>query len=244
MTAGLQTRLEEEYGCDVRPEDLLAYCYALMSSPDYVDRFSEELTIPGPRIPLTKDRALFRQGAALGEELIWLHTYGERFAGNRGGAKSLQGAARCTRSVGETVADYPEDFEYNESRQTLRVGAGAFGPVRSEVWAFSVSGFQVVKSWLGYRMREGAGKKSSPLDEIRPTRWTSQFTRELLELLWVLEGTVERWPRLAELLDAVVAGECFGAEELPVPEAEERQAPRVDRPNKQRMTYRQRKGLG
>ena len=99
--------------------------------------------------------------------------------------------------------------------------------MRPGVWEFSVSAFQVVKSWLGYRMREGAGRRSSPLDEIRPTRWTAQFTRELLELLWVLEGTVDRQPKLAELLEAVVAGACFGAEELPEPEAWEREAPRV-----------------
>jgi len=229
VASGLLAQLGGELGCEVAAEDLFAYCYALLSSPDYVDRFSEELTIPGPRIPLTKDAALFRQGAALGAELIRLHTYRERFA-DAGSGDLLQGLARCTRPVGETVADYPEDFEYNESQQTLRVGAGAFGPVRPEVWAFSVSGFQVVKSWLGYRMREGAGRRSSPLDEIRPTRWTAQFTRELLELLWVLEGTVERWPELADLLDAIVAGECFGAEELQEPEAREREAPRVRRP--------------
>ena len=29
-------------------------------------------------------------------------------------------------------------------------------------------------------MRKGAGKKSSPLDDIRPERWTSRFTTELL----------------------------------------------------------------
>ena len=145
-----------ELGCEVGPEDLFAYCYALLASPAYAGRFSEELTIPGPRVPLTKDPALFRQGAALGTVLIRLHTYGERFA-KAGHPAALQGSARCTRPVGETVADYPNDFEYYESRRTLRVGAGEFGPVRPEVWEFSVSGFQVVKSWLGYRMRRGHG---------------------------------------------------------------------------------------
>ena len=88
-------------------------------------------------------------------------------------------------------------------------------------------------------MREGAGRRSSPLDEIRPTRWTAQFTRELLELLWVLEGSVERQPELAKLLDAVVAGTCFGAEELPAPAAWERQAPRVRRASGQGEAYAQ-----
>ena len=205
-----------------------------------MERFSEELTIPGPRIPLTKDSALFRQGAGQGAgqgaDLIRLHTYGERFA-EAGNRAALQGFARCTRSVGETAETYPEDFEYDESRQTLRVGGGDFGPVRPEVWKFSVSGFQVVKSWLGYRMRDGAGRRSSPLDEIRPTRWPAQFTRELLELLWVLEATVERQPVLAELLEGVAAGACFGADELPEPEASERRAPRVRRVDRRGASY-------
>ena len=239
VTDSLLTQLKQELGCEVRPEDLFAYCYALLASPDYVERFSEELTIPGPRVPLTKDPALFRQGAALGADLIRLHTYGERFTDAGDGTKSLQGSARCTRSVGETEDDYPEDFEYVEARQTLRVGAGKFGPVQPEVWAFSVSGFQVVRSWLAYRKRDGAGRRSSPLDEIRPTRWPAQFTRELLELLWVLEGTVERWPKLAELLEAVVAGTCFGAEELPEPAAWERDAPRVKPGERRGGTYAQ-----
>ena len=238
VTGSLLAALGEGLGCEVGPEDLFAFCYALLASPDYVDRFSEELTIPGPRVPLTKDPTLFRHGAALGADLIRLHTYGQRFQ-DAGSGDPLQGCARCTRSVGETVAAYPDDFEYNESRQTLRVGAGEFGRVRPEVWEFSVSGFQVVKSWLGYRMREGAGRRSSPLDEIRPTRWTAQFTRELLELLWVLEGTVERQPALAELLEAVVAGACYGAEELPAPEARERAAPRVRRAARRDGTYAQ-----
>ncbi len=69
-------------------------------------------------------------------------------------------------------------------------------------------------------MKKGAGKKSSPLDDIRPEHWTGQFTTELLELLWVLEATIEGYPAQTKLLDAVVAGPCFQADELPpVPEA-------------------------
>ncbi len=239
VTVGLLADLGKQLGCEVGPEDLFAYCYALLASPNYVERFSEELTIPGPRVPLTRDPTLFRQGAALGADLIHLHTYGERFAETGHVAKSLQGSARCTRPVGEGRDDYPQGFDYDEWRRALHVGAGEFGPVRPEVWQFSVSGFQVVKSWLGYRMRDGAGRRSSPLDEIRPTRWSAQFTLELLELLWVLEGTVERWPALEELLDAVVAGECIGADELPEPEASEREAPRVRRASEKGEAYAQ-----
>ena len=95
-----------------------------------------------------------------------------------------------------------------------------FSPVAPEVYEFEVSGLKVVQSWLKYRMKKGAGRKSSPLDHIRPARWTSQFTTELLELLWVLEATLDGYPEQERLLEAVVAGDCFQADELPpVPDA-------------------------
>jgi hypothetical protein len=100
-----------------------------------------------------------------------------------------------------------------------------FGPVTADVWEFEVSGLKVVQSWLGYRMKKRAGKKSSPLDEIRPGRWTPRMTDEFLELLWVVEATLAMEPELAVALDKVVSGACFTAAELPTPSAEERKAP-------------------
>ena len=123
------------------------------------------------------------------------------------------------------------------------VGAGRFSPVRRQVWEFSVSGFKVVQSWLAYRMRGGAGRRSSPLDEIRPKRWTAQFTLELVELLWTLEVTLDHYPALADLLDAITAGPTFTADELPEPSPQERQAPRFEHKPKARGTYAQTTGL-
>ena len=82
-----------------------------------------------------------------------------------------------------------------------------------------------MQSWLGYRMKKRAGKKSSPLDDIRPERWTPKMSEELLELLWVLEETLAMEPELEKALDNVVAGPCFTAAELPQPKPEERSAP-------------------
>jgi hypothetical protein len=90
-----------------------------------------------------------------------------------------------------------------------------------------VSGLKVVHSWLGYRMKSRAGKKSSPLDDIRPERWTPQLTDEFLELLWVLEATLAMEPDLSTVLDAVVASPCFTASELPQPSETERKPPKA-----------------
>ena len=78
-------------------------------------------------------------------------------------------------------------------------------------------------------LQKRSGKKSSPLDEIRPRVWTREFTRELLELLWVLEHTVAGYPEQKRLLEDVLEGDLFKADELPeVPDAA-REAPKVKR---------------
>jgi hypothetical protein len=73
-------------------------------------------------------------------------------------------------------------------------------------------------------MKAGKGKKSSPLDDIRPERWT--FTPELLTLLAILERTVKLTPKAAELLDRVVAGDLIDPTTLPTPTDAERKAPK------------------
>jgi len=227
VTEGILPLLSETYGENVTPEELFAYTYALLASPAYTEQFSEELSIPGPRLPLTKDYGLFQQAVEAGKRLIWLHTYGERFIpeGERPG-QIPQGTARCRRGIPTSPEGYPEIFKYGEAERILRVGEGEFIPVAPEVWNFSVSGLEVVKNWLDYRKKAGAGRRSSPLDEIRPERWTAQMTQELLELLWVLEHTLAAYPDLEAILEGVVQSECFTEDELPSPTDAQRGPPK------------------
>jgi Type ISP C-terminal specificity domain/N-6 DNA Methylase len=225
LTDGLLAALNPQLG-EVTAEDFFAYCYALLATPAYVETFSEELTVPGPRLPVTRNRDLFRQVVTLGRRLIWLHTFGERFVPPRQRSGEIpRGRARARHAVSDEAEHYPEEFSYNESTGILHVGEGEFGPVSREVWEFGVSGLQVVHSWLNYRMKDGAGRSSSPLDEIRPQTWTTAMSGELLELLWVLEATVAMFPELQQTLEAVVTGEAFRADELPQPTVLERRPP-------------------
>jgi hypothetical protein len=213
-------------GREVSAEDIFTYIYAVLASPQYVERFWEELIRPGPRIPITRDPALFHRGVAIGRRLIWLHTYGERMvpAGTTRG-DVVQGTARCLSPISDRPAHYPEDFSYEPTTREIRVGNGRFGPVNAAVWEFSISGFEVVKFWLGYRRKDPVGRRSSPLDEFRPDRWTAGMTDEFLELLWTIEQTLAEYPELARFLIDVLDGPCFTAEELPLPTAAERRPP-------------------
>lgn len=220
LTGGALEVLENAYGKPISAEDFFAYAYAVLFTPHYVKQFWDELSIPGPRLPITKDAALFDTGVALGKKLIWLHTYGERFVpqGQQTG-RVPQGLARCITGTPSAPEKYPEKFRYDETTQQLTVGEGIFNNVRLEVWNFTVSGLQVVKSWLGYRMKERSGKKSSPLDAIRPASWI--FDNELLDLLWVLDNTIDLLPEVNGNFEQVLQSALFHAEDFPKPTKQE-----------------------
>jgi len=221
---GVLDLLVEAYGRAVTPEDFLAYVYGVLAQPSFTERFAEELGTRELRVPITKDAALFEEVRGVGAKLLWLHTYAQRFVpkGKHRG-QVPKGKASNTKAVPGDAGNYPQGYQYDEGSKTLHVGNGAFAPVDPEVFAFEVSGLKVVRSWLDYRMKEPKGKRSSPLDEINPEQWPSAFTTELLELLWVLEATVAEYPKQSQLLEAVLGGPMFAADELPsVPDAARR----------------------
>ncbi|MCD2115009.1 hypothetical protein LQ384_28445 [Rhodococcus rhodochrous] len=218
LTSRLLDTLADTLGTEVTAEDVAAYVYALTGTGAFAERFSEELgEQAGPvHIPITKDRAVFDRVATFGRDLLWWHTWGERF----GEPGTVTGAAEEITAV----SGMPEGFSYDPTAHVVRVGSGCFGPIAPEVWEFEVSGLKVLQSWLAYRMAKRKGRKSSPLDDIRPTKWT--FTNELLLLLHTLEYTVQVTPTAAQMLEEVVAGPVFLSTELPTPTDVERKAPK------------------
>lgn len=236
VTSGLLDRLTATFDRAVVPGELFAYAYGVLAA-QYTERFALELEVPGPRIPITKDWKLFTDLGQLGQRLIWLHTYGERSVpeGEQFG-RVPEGSARCTVGVPADAGAYPESFTYDEDSKRLLIGAGIFEPVEPEVWNFGVSGLQVIKSWLAYRMKEGAGKRSSPLDDIRPEKWPAVFTEELCQLLWIVEHTLSLLPTAAQFLDRIIDGPVFEASELPSPSGEERAAPNVTVETSEQLT--------
>ena len=225
---GLLEILGGAYQRAVTPDDFLAYVYGVLAQPAFTACFYAQLETGELRAPITRDAALFEWARAIGARLLWLHTYGERFVpeGEQQG-RVPPGAARCTQAVPGDADGYPDSFTYADATRTLHVGSGEFAPVAPAVYEFEVSGLKVVQSWLSYRMKSGAGRKSSPLDDIRPARWTSAFTTELLELLWVLEATLATYPEQEKLLKAVIEGDCFQADDLPPVPDDMRRPPRA-----------------
>lgn len=221
LMPGLLAFLSTLYGRAIGMGEVLGYVYGVLAQPAFTAIFAEELGSREIRVPLTQQLLLFEGMSRVGAELVWLHTYGERWLLNAPApAKLKPGVCKCIKAVPGEVDGYPETFRYDPASSTLHVGAGAFAPIAPEVFAYEVSGLKVVESWLKYRMRDGAGKKSSPLDKIGAGKWPSEFTTELLELLWVLEATLVSYSKQSTLLAEILEGDLVSAKNLPeVPDA-------------------------
>lgn len=227
VTRGLLAALGERLGVPTpSPEHLAAYVYALLSSPAYQARFRDALTTPGPRVPLTADPARWAEAVGLGEELLWLHTWGERFHGpGRGRFVPRVPGLGWSKAV-VTMPESLDDVRWADGR--LYVGDGVVDGVIAEVWGYSVSKMPVLKKWLGYRTARGTGRAASSknaLDQLRPTSWPDEWSDELLDLLRILTLTVRRQPAQAALLARICDGATIDAAELPTPEAAEREPP-------------------
>lgn len=199
----------------VTVERLFAYVFGILAGAAYTARFHEELDTPGPRVPLTADPALFAAMATHGEHLLWLQTFGERFADGRGDL-TLDGIAWKREPTG-----LPADrnaFGYDSATESIRVADGLLTGVPKDVWDFEVSGMQVIPKWLGYRRATPAGRaasSSSPLDKIRPTEWSPEWSTELVEIVGVLRETLALQPAGVEILEQILAGPLIAADELP-----------------------------
>jgi hypothetical protein len=195
---------------DVSVQDWACYLYGVMAHAGYTSRFQSELASRDVRVPITLDLQLFEQAIALGKQLLFLHSYGERFTEE---FPHLSGSAKCLKGVSASKA--VDSFSYDATRKALVVGDGEFGPVAEEIWEFEISGLKVVQSWLGYRMANRSGKKTSPLDFIGLTEWTAELTSEFLRLLWILEKTLALYSAQDKLLTEILAsGNLLMASEL------------------------------
>jgi hypothetical protein len=222
------TSLAEIYGKSVKAEDVMAYMAAVMAHPAFTARFQTDLIQPGLRLPITADASLFAEAVALGNKVVWLHCYGTRFADPA--ANRPKQAPRLPKEVAPYVPiggsipsapePLPETMSYDQASRRLNIGKGYVENVTPEMWAYEVSGKQVLWRWFSYRRRDrskpiiGDKRPPSPLDAIQPDGWLPEYTSDLLDLLHVLGQLIALEPKQADLLKRICSGPMRSAEEL------------------------------
>lgn len=225
---GLLAKLGETCGKPISAEDVFAYIAAVASHPAYTARFAPDLVQPGLRIPMTADANLFTEAVRLGREVVWLHTFGDRFAAPKEGRPA--NAPRLPEKERPKVPDngsipseadaMPDAISYDPALHRLHVGAGYVDNVPARVWSYEVSGKQVLTHWFSYRGRDrsrpiiGDRRPPSPLGEIQPDGWLAEYTTELLNVLNVLGRLVALEPQQADLLKRICAGPTISGEDI------------------------------
>lgn len=218
--------LAKAFSAPVDPVDVFAYVAALLAHPAYTASFVEDLVRPGLRVPLTADAALFAEAAKLGRDVIRLHTFGERFAAEDPPRPPRVGEGGPTLpkdgAIPFTPEGFPDTLEYDATRRRLLVGTGFIDNVPPAVWAYEVSGKQVLRQWFSYRRKNrerpliGDKRPLSPLGDIQPDRWLPEYTSELINVLNVLALLDELEPKQADLLKRICDAPLIPASKLTV----------------------------
>lgn len=218
------------------PEEIFSYAYSLVSSPEYVDRYFEQLGSSPARIPITRSPDLFKKAVEIGEQLIWLHTFGQRFATDerpRGTVPRVPGIG--WKKPTTVIPLSPKEITYDGQAHELHVGDGIVTGVSPEVRILSVSGMNILDKWLGARTRKGigraAGKNASILDQIRPEEWEDEWNDDLLDLLRILTRTHELSSAQASILTRILDAEILDAQMLPQPTKAQREVPKTIKSN-------------
>jgi hypothetical protein len=224
VTPKLLKLLADTFGA-VSAEDVMAYLAAVMAHPAFTKRFLPDLVQPGLRVPLTADPALFAEAVELGREIIWLHTYGERFFDPdadrpKAPPRMPKDEAPFIPAEGAIPGSpelLPDTMEYDPAKRRLKIGKGFVENVSPEMWAYEVSGKQVVWHWFSYRKRDrsrpqiGDKRPPSPLDFVKPEHWLAEYTTDLIDLLNVLGRLVALEPAQEGLLEKILKVEMINA---------------------------------
>src|SRR5438270_2890724 len=133
--------LTKQLGAAPKPEDVFAYVAALLANPAYTEKFKSDLVRPGLRVPVTADRKLFDKAATLGRQVIWLHTFGERFnEGRDPGVPKLPKSERPSipkdGAIPSTPEGFPDTIDYDAAKRRLKIGTGYIENVPREAWAY------------------------------------------------------------------------------------------------------------
>jgi hypothetical protein len=209
--------LNHQLDVDASPADLFAYIAGVIAHPGYTKLFTGELASSGIRVPVTREQDLWHEAKKIGEEVIWLHSYGRRYANNRpDGVPTLSGEQRpfVTSIISDRDDEMPESLFYDEVNLTLCVGTGTIAPVSREVWQYEVSGRRIIERWFSYRKKSPNVRRGSPLDDISPSQWSPQYTTELLELINVLGRCVALYPTQENLLGRIVSSQTMTTGDL------------------------------
>ncbi|MBQ9336053.1 MAG: N-6 DNA methylase [Lentisphaeria bacterium] len=136
MDGAIVAKIGETIGGTASPEDIFAYIYGVLHTPQYRRKFKEFLKTDFPRIPYPKDAAQFKAVAEIGRALIDTHLM-------RDAAPTLSEAPRFPK-MGNCRVDavrFEADRVHINAEQY-------FDDVPKAAWEMPIGGYQPAQKWL------------------------------------------------------------------------------------------------
>ncbi|MDR2500136.1 MAG: N-6 DNA methylase [Treponema sp.] len=148
------------------PEEILAYIYAALHSPVYRKKYREFLKINFPAVPMTRDKTVFYQYAALGRRLVDLHLL-----------KDIPGDKSIKVSLGEvtggftiekmTIANNNMRLSVSPLNKTAPGGGITFSGVTPDIIEFEIGSRKPVGLWIKNRIKDKAPLGLEDLQHIK-----------------------------------------------------------------------------
>ena len=152
------------------PEDIFAYIYGVLHSPQYRAKFKEFLKTDFPRIPYPKDEAQFKAISEIGRSLIDTHLM-------RDAAPGLSETRARFPKMGDNVV---EKVVFDAGRVFIN-DEQYFDNVPQEAWDLPIGGYRPAEKWL--KDRKGRNLSQEDIDHYQRIIIALVKTRELMDKL-------------------------------------------------------------
>ncbi|MGC2458267.1 MAG: type ISP restriction/modification enzyme [Gallionellaceae bacterium] len=162
------------------PEDVFHYAYAVFHSPTYRSRYAEFLKGDFPRLPLTRDAAVFRNLCASGKELVALHLMEQLPKLETRYPEAGDNTVDAVRYT-EPASGVPGRIWINKKQY--------FDNVPPEVWGYHIGGYQVCQKWL----KDRKGRQLS-YDDLTHYRGIVAALARTIELQAAIDEAIGEWP--------------------------------------------------
>lgn len=167
--------IKNKYKKAYSPEQVMAYIYAVLHSPNYREKYNEFLRIDFPRIPFVDDENLFLEISAIGSELIAAHLL-----------KRFPITMNC-RSEGESDNFKVELVKYENGKVYFNKER-YFSNIPREIWEYRVGGYQVLEKWLSERKKLAHSLRIEDLQHFISIVNVINFTFQKMEELDKIAG--------------------------------------------------------
>ena len=170
LNSEIVKKIETALGEKTTPEDIFNYIYAVLYSPTYREKYKEFLKIDFPRIPYPTSTSTFHALAALGAQLVAIHTMKDFDEADDVAFEDAGG-----REVGKVSWKDGAVYINKESR---------FTGVEEATFNQYIGGYQPLQKWL----KDRKGRKLSDADIshykriVRALRRTADLMAEIDKL--------------------------------------------------------------